>query len=187
MTSTPTSRRPLPVVGIDPGGRWTGVVLRHGDDVVTGTTLGPVNGDGEPDLTALDPDDVTGLRARMKYVRSVVATVRRLFEESEKRELGTPGVAVEAITPPRPKAPHARRSWLVPTAVMYGVVGTFHDARLISAAPARKSADYPRDLVGAPPAHWLDYGGVHVPKRRRDHERAAYDVAGALAWTEDGK
>lgn len=182
-----TSRRPLPAVGIDPGARWTGVVLRHGNDVVTGTTLGPTNGDGQPSLTALDDDAETGLRARMRYVRGVVETVRALFTVSVEAGHGVPGVAVEAITPPRPKAPHARRSWLVPTAVMYGVVAAFPEARLVAAGPAGKSEDYPRDLVGAPPAHWLAYGGLTVPKRRRDHERAAFDVAGALAWTEDGK
>lgn len=170
----------LPVLGIDPGARWTAGVLRVGSTAVTGWTLGPTTADGRRDPAALDdPDD---LEALARYVARVLERVDRTYEMAE-REVGPCRVAVEAIHVPVSHR-HGKRSrislvdWLTPRSVVVAVL-TAYDAVLIPPAGHGRGPleSYPAVLRRKRPEGWIN----EAPRGERDHERAAWDVAGAGA------
>lgn len=182
---TPAPAPALAVIGIDPGARWTAAVLRIGDHPVHGWTYGPVNRLGELDVAALDnPDDWA---AFSRYAGRVLDALGKLVTEAEKHHGGV-RVAIEAMHVPvgwRSVA-HGKYNrlpladWLTPTRMVAAVLGAWPDARLV--APdhlgRRPAENYPRELRGARPADW---GPGEARRGERDHERAAYDVAGLAA------
>ncbi len=163
----PLGRTPAgePVLGIDPGARYTGVVLRDGDVVLHASTL--VRPDG------VDPAG---------WARQVVDETRLLLFT------GCPantGVGVEGITEPKGFA-HGRRAPIDPAALLFA--GTVFGA-LVAAYPqavvvppggngSQHVTHYPPELVGVRPADLPGSGGgAHT----RAHEQSAYDVAGKAA------
>ncbi|MCI0689098.1 MAG: hypothetical protein L0Y54_17985, partial [Sporichthyaceae bacterium] len=118
-----------------------------------------------------------------------------LYDQAER--YGPPLVAVEVPGPPRGTGRLPVRDWIITYSVAWSVIGRFDGVRLVR--PGRHGgrhlvagADrlglartYPSALVHRRPRMW---GPCEAPQRRRDHERAAYDIAGAALaqMTADG-
>lgn len=184
-TSTPEPAPALPVIGIDPGARWTAAVLRIGDHASYGWTYGPVNRLSELDPAALDnPDDWAAFG---RYAGRVLDALGRLLTEAEQHH-GAVRVAIEALNVPVgwKSTGHGRYNrlpladWLTPCRMVAAVLGAYPDARLVrpDQLGRRPASDYPRELRGPRPADW---GPCEARRGERDHERAAYDVAGLAA------
>lgn len=170
------------VLGIDPGRRWTAAVLRVGDRPVDGWTLGPVAPDGSPDPTATDDaHDVAGFaRYQARILDAVETTVER-----HRAVTGPVWLACEVIVPPGGRR-IAIADWLIPRQLLAGLLAYDPGMILIRANQhgKRDIAEYPPELrprrggQGGRPTTW----GVNEARRgERDHERAAFDVAGAAA------
>lgn len=184
-TSTTALTPTLAVIGIDPGARWTAAVLRIGDHPVHGWTYGPVNRIGELDAAALaNPDDWA---AFSRYAGRILDALGQLVTEAEQHH-GAVRVAIEAMHVPVGwlSVAHGRYNrlplvdWLIPTRMVAAVLGAYPDARLVppDKLGRRPAEDYPRELRGPRPADW---GPGEARRGERDHERAAYDVAGLAA------
>ncbi|WP_038843412.1 hypothetical protein [Salinispora arenicola] len=164
------------VLGIDPGARWTAGVLRVGDAAVTGWTVGP----GDDAARLADPDDVAAVAAYVARVTAQVEATMVLMADYPRRRL-----AVEMIRVPVGWRYGKRTSvrltdWLVPRQVGVAIIGRWPTTRLI--APdrhgRRELADYPAELRRRRPPGWPPN---EAPRGERDHERAAFDVAGVAA------
>lgn len=173
----------FPVLGIDPGARWTACVLRHGVTAVTGWTLGPVAADGSLDARAMS--DVDDLEALSRYLRRVLDAVDATYGQAEQLFGTTPRVAVELTRVPLGwrngrRTPIPLADWLIPQRVLSALVGAYPGAALV--APDKHgralAGDYPVELRRRRPAQW---GVNEAPRGERDHERAAYDIAGCAA------
>ncbi|WP_242911525.1 hypothetical protein [Actinomadura terrae] len=171
------------VLGIDPGRRWTAGVLRVGADALYGWTVGPVDAHGRPSSAALD--NVHDLAAWTRYMA-------RVMDQIEASMARAPGggrvtLAIEVVVPPLGRK-IALADWLIPRQVMAAVLA--YDPRTVlvptgghgRARPLREH--YPPPLwpakgsTGGRPADW---GPNEARRSERDHERAAYDVAGVGA------
>lgn len=156
-------------------------MLRVGSAAVTGWTLGPTTVDGRRDPAALeDPDD---LEAVARYLSRVLGAIEVTVDRAV-RESGECLVAVEGIAVPVSHR-HGRRSrislvdWMTPRAVALTVL-TVWDAVLVPPGGHGRAPldDYPAALRRRRPEDW---GPCEAPRGERDHERAAWDVAGAAA------
>jgi hypothetical protein len=177
------ARELIPVIGVDPGSRWTAAVLRRGEHAVNGWTIGPVDEHGMRDPRALDDLDATALA---RYIARLGVHLDGLYDQAER--YGPPLVAVEIPGPPRGTARVPVRDWLITYSVAWSVVGRFdgvrlvrpdrHGVRHLAGEPdrSRLRRTYPPNLVHRRPRIW---GPCEAPNRRRDHERAAFDIAGA--------
>lgn len=166
------------VLGIDPGARWTAGVLRVGDAAVTGWTVGP----GE-DVDALsDPDDVAAVA---RYVRRVVERIEATMAVMEREQYPRRRLAVETIRVPVGWR-HGKRTaiqltdWLIPRQVGVAIVGRYPTTRLVPADGhgRRPLDDYPVELRRRRQPGWMPN---EATRGERDHERAAYDIAGVAA------
>jgi hypothetical protein len=177
----------LPVIGVDPGFRWTGAVLRVDDQVVNGFTLGPVGDDGLRNPTA---HDGMSAGAMSRYVARIGGYLDQLYDLAED-VYGQPRIAIEMPTPPKGFRHIPLRAWLVTNNVAWAIVGRYDGVVLVPPADhgtrhqkARggdgdMAAHYPKALCRKRPSGWLPN---EAPRVARDHERAAFDVAGvALA------
>lgn len=168
------------VIGVDPGARWTAAVLRVGDAVVNGWTLGPVDTQGNPRADALDdPDDLAALG---RYVSRIAEALDSLADQAE-REFGGFRIGVETIRLPvgyrHGKASNVSVSnWLTPRSVAVAVIALYPAARLVLPGQNGSRDDYPAELRRRRPPGW---GVNEAPRGERDHERSAYDVAGRAA------
>ncbi|MDL4777860.1 hypothetical protein [Actinomadura xylanilytica] len=171
------------VLGIDPGRRWTAGVLRVGREALHGWTLGPRDAAGDPAPAALD--NIHDLTAWARYMA-------RVTDQIEATMALAPGggrvfLACEVVVPPGGRR-IALADWLLPRQVLAAVLG--YDPRTVLVRPdghgrARPIVEhYPPALwpakgaVGGRPDSW---GPSEARQGERDHERAAYDVAGAAA------
>ncbi|MGZ3140433.1 hypothetical protein ACVDFE_00150 [Lentzea chajnantorensis] len=177
--------RPLPTIGVDPGQTWTAAVLRVGDFGVHGWTMGPVDQYGVVRRDALN--DVDNWPAFGLYVARLVDALDELVTFAIDR-YGEVRVAVEVPSVPigwqtgsaKKFQRLPMRDWLIPKQVAAAVIGQFPEAKLIrpDGFGSRAASEYPQELRGRRPAEW---GPNDTPRKERDHERAAYDVAGAAA------
>lgn len=169
----------VPVIGVDPGARWTALVLRVGRRPLYGSTLGPLNRVGAPDPAALDnPSD---LAAVAQYHRSIADELDRVVNRVEREFGRLPWIAVEHNVPPvswrSVKLPH----WLNTYTVCTSLLTLYPGAVLVPMAKHGTGPllTYPEALrPRMRPATW---GPNHARRGERDHERAAYDIAGAAA------
>lgn len=152
------------VIGLDPGGRWSGGVARRGDDVLAFVVIectAPANG-----------------IATMDYARDVSAwALARQAEAGDEEVL----VGIEALRPP---SPHRRGdgemrnlnpTGLMGTGLVFGHLCTvFPDAVEVPPGGMGSAmlASYPLCLVG-PREKRADSKGI------LRHARSAYDIAGA--------
>ncbi|MBB4920995.1 hypothetical protein [Streptosporangium saharense] len=174
------------VLGIDPGRRWTAGVLRVGADALDGWTLGPVAPDGRPDATALD--NVHDLTAWGRWMARIVDAVERTIEQ-----YGAPvRLATEVVVPPGGRI--ALADWLIPRQVVAGLLA-FDPGTILVRPDGHGKAHYDRDGAGRlvrarpvqaaypvpfhPGARPSTWGPSEARRGERDHERAAYDIAGA--------
>ena len=155
------------VIGVDPGGRYAGIVVRRGSDTLVDRTVLDRRHDRNSDL---------GLDDVLAWARFVAVTVDDL-----RVAHGALWVAAEGVKAP---SPHVRRrdgnaltnvAGILDTAVVLGALGlAFVD--LIVVDPGGNGAlpdyAYPEAIrsgtrgLGGPPVH----------------ARAAWDVAGAAIW-----
>ena len=172
----------IAVLGIDPGRRWTAGVLRVGRDALHGWTLGPTDAAGRPDAAA---DDVHDLAAFGRYMARVIDAIEDTMARAPAG--GRVALACEAVVPPGGRR-IALGDWLIPRQIVAALVA--YDPRTVLVQPdahgqARPVAEhYPPALwpakgrLGGRPASW---GPCEARRGERDHERAAYDIAGAAA------
>jgi hypothetical protein len=148
--------------------------------------MGPVDKYGGIDRAALN--EVDNWDAFRRYVDRLVDAMDSLVNYAEGK-YGRVRVAVEV-----PKVPigyqqvnGARKfqklplaDWIIPRQVAAAIIGQYPDAKLVRPdGLGRRLADtYPKELRGTRPEGW---GPNETPKRERDHERAAYDIAGVAA------
>lgn len=174
----------LAVLGIDPGRRWTAGVLRVGTDAVYGWTLGPVDQGGRLDPAAVD--DVDDVAAWGRYMRRLLDAIEATVDRYQGQ--GPVHLACEVVVPPGRRSAIALADWLVPRQIVAALVA--YDPHVVLVRPdaygrARPvSEHYPPELWparggrGGRPPHW---GPCEARRGERDHERAAYDIAGAAA------
>ena len=183
MNAISASRKEIPAVGVDPGSRWTGAVLRVGDVAVTGWTLGPVNRLGQRDRAALD--NVDNWEAFRRYVDRLIAHLDDLVTYGET-EYGPVRIAVEV--------PHTPIGWqagnrgtnklplndvFLPRQIASALIGCYPNAVLVPPGKYGQRADeVPAVLRGRRPADW---GPNETPRGERDHEQSAYFVSGIAA------
>lgn len=151
-----TSTSPV-VLGVDPGGRTTGMALRRGMHLLW--------------WTLLERHDIDEDRTYLSRVCGVVHT-RHLQEPIV--------VAVEGLNHPSPHLGLANVSGLVATAEVIGalkVASVFHGWQFVEVTPGGHGSaplsHYPQDLVGT---------RERTGKGRLRHARSAWDVAGAARF-----
>lgn len=176
-----------PVLAIDPGARWTGIVLRTGRDALEGVTVEGAKDHGEH-------------RQRGTYAFDVIETAReiirrnrdRLNAEAVRRGVDPGGLrhAVETFTNPKTVRANGNRVALAEDVLLgaigasttYGtVIGTWPGSILVAPLggedggweTAWTKESGPRSLWHKAPRGWLP-GGVD-----RSHQRSAWAIAGA--------
>lgn len=174
----------LTVLGLDPGRRWTAGVLRVGASAEYGWTVGPVDDQGRPSPAAVD--DVHDLTAWARYMARLVDMIETTIERHQAAGGGRVHLACEVVVPPGGRISLA--DWLIPRQVVAGVLA--YDPRTVLIRPGAHGKRRPvQDHY--PPALWPAkgrtggrpdiWGPCEARRGERDHERAAYDVAGAAA------
>ncbi len=168
------------VIGVDPGWRWTAGVLRVGDDVIDGFTVGPVG--------HRKANDTMAPVAMDNYTHQVGQALDYLWDIAV--DLGhRPRVAVEMPTMPTGSKSFVVkfRAYKVTNDVAWFVKGRYDAVRVradgngnrhkIDHGGSGKLEDhYPASLIRRRQLA----GPCHAPRHERDHERAAYDVAGQI-------
>jgi len=152
------------VVGVDPGGSWTGIVVRRGGDAVwvDACHRGPSMTDA----------------AWFGYLRQVLDAA---VAEARSLAGGAGLVAVEDVVAPNPHVRVTNVGALLATAKVVGMVLTLHPSAVLVRPGGHGSAplsSYPPNLVG---------GRERAGAGRLKHARSAYDVAGAglVQWRLD--
>ncbi|GAA1590935.1 hypothetical protein GCM10009678_86510 [Actinomadura kijaniata] len=179
---------PVAVLGIDPGRKWTAGVLRVGARALHGWTLGPVDAGGAPDAAAVD--NVHDVAAFARYAARILDAVEETVAAAPG--LGAAGrvwLACEIVLPPTGRNSRiALADWLIPRQMLAAIVA--HDPRTVLVPLAEHgkrrplTEHYPAEFwpakgrTGGRPASW---GPCEARRGERDHERAAFDVAGAAA------
>ncbi|WP_157985252.1 hypothetical protein [Lentzea terrae] len=177
--------RPLATIGVDPGQTWTAAVLRVGDAGVHGWTMGPVDRFGVVMRAALN--EVDDWEAFARYTARLVDGLVELVDFA-MAQYGEVRVAVEVPHVPIGYQPGSSkrfqklplRDWIIPRQVAAAVIGQFPEAKTVrpDGYGSRPASEYPQELRGKRPPSW---GPNETPRFERDHERAAYDVAGVAA------
>lgn len=151
------SRRSLVVIGVDPGGATTGVVVRQADRLLAACSI------GSSDHATLAP-----------YLEEVVAAVIGYRDVHQ-----ADGVAVEDAIPPNPHLGVSNPAGIIEAAKVLGAVLAFvPDAVIVRpgrhGAPVANrrelEARYPAGLIG--PRETKGTGALR-------HVRSAWDIAGA--------
>lgn len=155
----PTGR---PVLGIDPGSRYTGVVVRDGDAVLFSETL-------------VRPED---MKSGTEWALSVADKVAAIKAEY----CSTAPVGIEGISDPK-GFQHGKQAAINPKdiiragIVLGALVHLFPDSYIVP--PGNNGSlhysNYPDVLIGRRPA---DLPGNNNGAGTRNHEQSAYDVAG---------
>lgn len=164
----PLNPQPIgqPVLGIDPGYRYVGVVLRDGDAVLHATTL-------VRDAAKRDP---------VEWARFVVEEIKGILFTScpPNTRLGVEGVAEPKGFKNGERAPINPGPILFAGVVLGAVAMAWPDAVVIQPGGngSQHITNYPPELVGRRPA---ELPGSTNGAGTRDHEQSAYDVAGKAA------
>lgn len=150
------------VLGIDPGGRTTGIVVRDGARLLHHAVIVRINVEPVESYALMIARTCDGIR-------------RHGTEGSEGYPVDV--VAIESVEPPRwhhnGKASPINPRHIIDTAIVYGaLVATFPDAILVPPAGngSRLLAAYPAELVG--PKETKGTGELR-------HARSAWDIAAA--------
>lgn len=155
-----------PVVGIDPGARYTGIVVRDGDVVLHATTL------------VRDRDTV---KSGTDWALLVVAQVQEILKDFPARI----PIGVEGVSDPK-GFQNGKRAAINPKdiiragIVLGAVVATWPTAVVVPPGGngSQHYSHYPAVLIGKRPEALP--GSTHGAGTR-DHEQSAYDVAGKAA------
>lgn len=172
LNPTPVGR---PVLGVDPGARYTGVVVRDGDGVLHSSTYVRA-----PDCSATD------------WAIEVISRLRELHAEHTINGIELP-VGVEGVSDPKgfKSGQHAaiNPSGIIRAGVVLGAVVAVWPSAIV-VPPGRNgskhTSHYPSCLVGRRPK---GLPGDATGAGTRDHEQSAFDVAGRAAlvlWPAQG-
>jgi hypothetical protein len=161
------------ILAVDPGGRWSGLCVRRGLEVLAHAVI---TRDG-------DEDGPGGIGVGPVYVGQVVARYAELVAEFHPTVLGVEGL--------RRPSPHVRRQdgnslinmtgTLGAAAVYGGIVQAYPTALIV---PPGKNGSmplgaYPAELVG--PRERTGNWRMKVGEGILRHARSAYDVAGSAS------
>lgn len=151
-----------PIIGIDPGARYTGVVVRDGDAVLHASTL-------------VRPDSV---ESGTDWALLVVAQIQKILKDFPV----TIDVGVEGISDPKgfqggKKAAINPKDIIRAGIVLGAVVATWPHAVIVKPGNngSKHYSHYPASLIGRRPA---GLEGDSQGAGTRGHEQSAYDVAG---------
>jgi hypothetical protein len=180
---TPAALALPPTIGVDPGQTWTAAVLRLGEHADHGWTIGPVDKFGTVRRDALN--EVDNWDHFALYVRRLREALDELVDYAVRR-FGEVRIAVEVPGVPigyQPGSAHKfqrlpLRDWVIPRQVAAAVVGAYPEAKVVrpDGYGRRPASEYPVELRNRRPPSW----GINEARQgERDHERAAFDVAGA--------
>jgi hypothetical protein len=171
-----------PMLAFDPGSKFTAGLLREGIYAINGFTLALAYPD-DPDPNAV-LDDHEALRVYTDRITQAGLDVwdSHLPDKPVR-------VVIEAANRPTKVSRYGRvplRDWVIPQRIMTAVTTCFPGAVILAPQHAggrhkrskggtgRPADYYPPNLIGPPPPGWL----TEEPERRRDHEQAAYTLAG---------
>jgi hypothetical protein len=151
-------------VGVDPGARYTGVVVRDGDVVLHSSTL-------------VRPEE---MKSGTEWALSVVEQLKEILLAFPNIPMG-----VEGISDPK-GFQHGKKAAINPKdiiragIVLGAVVATWPKAVIIDPGNngSQHYSHYPAELIGRRPA---DLPGAANGAGTRNHEQSAYDVAGKAA------
>lgn len=150
-----------PIIGIDPGAKYTGVVIRDGDAILHASTL----------VRKEAQDSTTWALAVIRDIKNILAEHTSLMP-----------VAVEGINDPKgfhrgQRAAINPKDIIRAGIVLGAVIATWPDAIVVPPGNngSQHYTHYPADLIGRRPA---DLPGSSNNAGTRDHEQSAYDVAG---------
>lgn len=154
-----------PVIGIDPGSRYTGVVVRDGDVVLHASTL-------------VRPKD---LQSGTDWALVVVAQIQSILKDFP---VLIP-IGIEGISDPK-GFQHGKKAAINPkdiirAAIVLGaVVATWPNSMIVPPGGngSQHVSHYPASLVGRRSA---ELPGSSSGAGTRNHEQSAYDVAGKTA------
>lgn len=158
-----------PVLGVDPGGKSTGLAVRHGAELLEHATV----------TRAADEDTVRGIGVGPAYLTAVLRRVAELLEAH-----GCRLIAVEGVTKPNPHVTRRNgKSLTDPTGilgaamVLGAVIGAHPEAVIVPPGGngSRVLALYPLELVGSREAA---AGRNRIGMGQLRHARSAFDVAG---------
>jgi hypothetical protein len=205
----------VPTIAVDPGCPWTGLVVRIGKEVRDGATLGLLDANGQPltpHYNGLRGEALTEFwRAYLDDHEALRATRDRVLDQidiwwerflPDARRAGADGFRVVAETSRLPKRGNGGgpsrvppRNWVLPRELAAAISARFSGAVLIepnshggrhlprNGGTGRPQDYYPRELIGPRPRHW---GLSEHPRRVRDHEQAAYTLAGEAELRHEG-
>jgi hypothetical protein len=203
-------------ISCDPGSLWTAVLVRIGTAALDGATLGLLDANSQP-LTPLYRtlrgealaafwraflDDHEALRATRDRV---LDRIDHFWEKylPQAREAGAEGFRVVVETATLAKRGNGGvpsrvpiRDWLLPRELVAAISGRFTDTAFIApnghggrhlarnGGTGRAADYYPRELIGQSPPDW---GPNEHPRHVRDHEQAAYTLAGEAELRSGGE
>jgi hypothetical protein len=204
----------VPTIAVDSGSVWTGALVRIGTQALDGVTLGLLDAHGQPltahyrnlcsealtDFWRSFLDDREALRAtRDRVLDQIDAWWERFFPEAHAAGADGFRVVVETAKLPTKIGRSSRvplRDHMLPRELAAAISARFSGAvliepnshggrHLVSNGGTGKPGDYyPRSLIGPRPRHW---GLSEHPKRVRDHEQAAYTLAGEAELRSGGR
>lgn len=150
-----------PIIGIDPGARYTGVVIRDGDVVLHSSTL------------VRDLNKPSGTDWAIQVVRGIQTILA---------DFPTIPVAIEGISDPKgfhrgQRAAINPRDIIRAGIVLGALAATWPDAVIVPPGSngSQHYSHYPAELIGRRPP---ELPGSTNGAGTRDHEQSAYDVAG---------
>lgn len=150
-----------PIVGIDPGARYTGLVVRDGDAVLHSSTL-------------VRPQDMSST----DWAITCLTGIQTILKDFPR----TIPIAIEGISDPKgfyrgQRAAINPRDIIRAGVVLGALVATYPTAVIVPPGNngSQHYSHYPDSLIGRRPA---DLPGDTNGAGTRDHEQSAYDVAG---------
>jgi hypothetical protein len=180
-----TTEAPMIVLGIDPGARWTALVVREGDHLIDRDLLDRETYRASVAGITLADDRIT------EWARyCTVAATGLIRSLRDVADVNVEAIGVEGVVAPRPHAAPGKGPRLtdvgptIETAWVAGALCERLNAVVVepsgfgAPAPNRRvlEAMYPADLIG--PRETTGSG-----KTSWQHLRAAYDIAGAVPAT----
>lgn len=154
-----------PVIGIDPGARYTGVIVRDGDLVLHASTL-------------VRPKD---LNSGTEWALVVVSQIQEILKDYP---ILMP-MGIEGISDPKgfqngKKAAINPKDIIRAAIVLGSVVATWPNSTIVPPGGngSQHYSHYPSVLIGRRPT---DLPGSSQAAGTRNHEQSAYDVAGKTA------
>lgn len=154
----------METIGIDPGPKYVGVVIRDGDTLILSSTY-------------VRPEDMTPV----EWARTALQTVT----EEVINHYPNAVIGIENVTVPNShhqgKVAMMNPKHVIHLALVVGAfAGAYPDATMIRPGKngSQPKENYPKELSGRRPK---TLAGINQGAGTRDHEKSAWDVAGEVA------